>query len=398
MKESALYIHIPFCDHKCIYCDFYSIITEDNIQPFLKSVKKEIEYYSNFYSHDRIYTSIFFGGGTPSLMEPKYLEEIINSLNKNFKISNDVEITMETNPGTVSKSKLKDFLQIGINRISIGVQSFDDDDLKFLTRIHDNQTAIDTVNNAYAIGFKNISLDLIFNLPGQTKKKWIHNLETALSFPINHISAYSLILERGTILNKMAIEGKVKIQDEDYDAELYELTIDYLISKKFYQYEVSNFCKPGYECRHNNAYWRYKDYLSFGTSAHSFINGKRWWNFSSLKKYIFEIESKGNAVANYEILNEEQKFNEYIMLALRSKGIDLNEFRNIARCEPLRDKVSNINISHEMVRNFTEWLDKNYSYLKKLNSKSFLNMSSDFISLTKQGYAVCDEIIKNLVL
>ncbi len=377
MKESALYIHIPFCDHKCIYCDFYSIITEDNIQPFLNSIKKEIEYYSNFYSHDRIYTSIFFGGGTPSLMEPKYLNEIVNTLRNNFKISNDVEITMETNPGTVNKSKLKEFLQIGINRISIGVQSFFDDDLKFLTRIHDKQTAIDTVKNAHETGFENISLDLIFNLPGQTKDKWKHNLETALSLPINHISAYSLILERGTILNKMVLDGKVKIQDEDYDAELYELTIDYMLSKNFIQYEVSNFCKHGFECRHNNAYWRYKDYLSFGTSAHSFMNGKRWWNFSSLKKYISEIEAKGNAVANYEIINEEQRFNEYIMLALRSKGIDLIELKN----------------------NFgSQWLDKNYSYFKKLSGKNLLNMSEDFISLTKQGYAVCDEIVQNIIL
>ena len=377
MKESALYIHIPFCDHKCIYCDFYSIITEDNIQPFLKSIKKEIEYYSDFFSQDRIFTSIFFGGGTPSLMEPKYLEDILNSLNNNFKISDDVEITMETNPGTVNKSKLKDFLRIGINRISIGVQSFDDNDLKFLTRIHNKRTAIETVKNAYQTGFKNISLDLIFNLPGQTKEKWKNNLETAVSLPINHISAYSLILERGTILNKMVIDGKVKIQDEDYDAELYEITIDYLLSRNFQQYEVSNFCLSSNECRHNNAYWRYKDYLSFGTSAHSFMNGKRWWNFSSLKKYISEIELKGNAVANYEILNEKQKLNEYIMLALRSKGIDLNEFKN----------------------NFDSgWLDKNYSYFKKLNSKNLLDMSNDYISLTRKGYAVCDEIVKNLVI
>ena len=377
MKESALYIHIPFCDHKCIYCDFYSIITEDNIQPFLNSVKKEIEYYSEYYSHNRIFTSIFFGGGTPSLMKPKYLGEIINLLRTSYSVSDDAEITMETNPGTVDKNKLTDFLQIGINRISIGVQSFNNEELNFLTRIHDKQTAVDTINSVYEIGFKNISLDLIFNLPGQSKDKWKHNLETAVSLPINHISTYSLILERGTILNKMVLDGKVKIQNEDHDADLYELTIDYLLSKNFYQYEVSNFCKPGFECRHNNAYWRYKDYLSFGTSAHSFMSGKRWWNFSSLKKYISEIESKGNAVANFEILNDEQKLNEYVMLALRSKGIDLMELKN----------------------NFgSQWMIKNYSYLKELNRNSLVNINEDFILLTQKGYAVCDEIVKNLVL
>ena len=194
MKDSAIYIHIPFCDHKCIYCDFYSIITSDNISNFLSCLKKEIKHYSKIYSNDRIFTSIFFGGGTPSLMEPEYLSSIISSLKANFNISGDAEITMETNPGTVDKEKLKLFLKTGINRISIGIQSFDNDDLKFLTRIHDKQTAIQTVLLADEIGFDNISLDLIFNLPGQTKEKWNYNLQTAIKLPIKHISTYKLII------------------------------------------------------------------------------------------------------------------------------------------------------------------------------------------------------------
>ena len=286
MKNSALYIHIPFCDHKCIYCDFYSIITKDNIPSFLASVKKEIDYYSLLYSKERFFTSIYFGGGTPSLMDTRYISEIIDYLYKSFSVSENAEITLETNPGTVNQNKLKDFCTTGINRISIGIQSFHEDELKFLTRIHDKATAIDTVYNAEKAGFKNISADLIFNLPGQTKAKWLNNLETIVELPVKHISAYSLILERGTILNKMVLDGKVKIQDEDYDAELYELTIDFLESNGFSQYEVSNFSKEGYECIHNKAYWEYRDYLSFGPSAHSFVDGKRWWNFSSLKKYI----------------------------------------------------------------------------------------------------------------
>ncbi len=283
MKDSALYVHIPFCDHKCIYCDFYSIITSDNIGAFLKSLKLEIDYYTEIYSHNRFFTSIYFGGGTPSLMEPEYIEEIIIHLKKNFLIENSAEITLETNPGTVTEQKLKSFLKTGVNRISIGIQSFKDDDLKFLTRIHDSETAIKTILNAYNAGFENISADLIFNLPGQTKDKWLYNLETIIQLPVKHISAYSLILEKGTILNKMVLDGKVKIQEEDYDAELYELTIDFMISTGFIQYEVSNFAKEGFECIHNKAYWEYRDYLSFGPSAHSFVNGKRWWNFSSLK-------------------------------------------------------------------------------------------------------------------
>ncbi|MDP2363820.1 MAG: radical SAM family heme chaperone HemW, partial [Ignavibacteria bacterium] len=278
MKDSALYIHIPFCDHKCIYCDFYSIITSDNVEAFLISLKKEIKYFSHLYSKDRTFSSIFFGGGTPSLMVPDYLKEILYHLKKYFNVDDNAEITMETNPGTVDKAKLKMFKETGINRISIGIQSFDEVELKFLTRIHNKQTAIQTVYDASDIGFENISVDLIFNLQNQTKAKWIKNLETAIQLPINHISTYSLILERGTILNKMVLDKKVKMQSaeggDDYDADLYETSIDFLLSKGFYQYEVSNFTKPGFECSHNNAYWRYRDYLSFGTSAHSFVDGK----------------------------------------------------------------------------------------------------------------------------
>jgi oxygen-independent coproporphyrinogen III oxidase len=244
MTETACYIHIPFCDHKCVYCDFYSIITSDNIQSFLKYLKKEISHYAKKYSDGRELISIYFGGGTPSLMEPEYLSQVIQTVKENFFVRNDAEITMETNPGTVSFEKMKMFRELGINRISIGIQSFDNEDLNFLTRIHNSETAIRTVNDAADAGFENISLDLIFNLPGQTKKNWKKNLEQAIKLPVKHISAYSLILERGTILNKMVLDGKIKIEDADYDAELYETTINFLTSKGFDQYEVSNFAKP----------------------------------------------------------------------------------------------------------------------------------------------------------
>jgi oxygen-independent coproporphyrinogen III oxidase len=376
LKESALYVHIPFCDHKCIYCDFYSIITSDNILPFLSSLKKEIKYYSNLYSEGRIFTSIFFGGGTPSLMEPGYLAEIINDLKENFIVSEDVEITMETNPGTVNGEKLKSFRETGVNRISIGIQSFHEDDLKFLTRIHGKKTAIETVYNANAAGFENISIDLIFNLPGQTKRKWKENLDTAIQLPIKHLSAYSLILERGTILNKMVLDKKVILQDNDHDADLYELTINFMLENDFIQYEVSNFTRPAFECRHNNAYWHYRDYLSFGTSAHSFVNGKRWWNFSSLKKYISEIDNNGHAIAGSEDINKVQQFNEYVMLALRSSGLDLNEFKNMFG---------------------TNWINGKYDYFNKLMNKNLVTLDEDYLRLTPKGYAVCDEILKEIL-
>lgn len=376
LKNTALYIHIPFCDHKCIYCDFYSIITSDNIQSFLDALKKEIEYFSRIYSKDRIFTSIFFGGGTPSLMQPEYLLEIITQLKNNFVIDDKAEITMETNPGTVDKNKLLKFREAGINRISIGIQSFDEDELKFLTRIHDKRTAIQTVYNAAEVGFENISVDLIFNLPNQTKEKWIDNLKIAVELPIKHISTYSLILERGTILNKLVLDGKVIMQDDDYDADLYETTIDFLLSKGFYQYEVSNFTKPGFECVHNNAYWRYRDYLGLGTSSHSFIDGKRWWNYSSLKKYISEIKINGHAVMNSEIISNEQMHDEYVMLALRSSGLDLIDYK----------------------KSFDDnWIKKNNYYFESLKKENLLVIDDKLIRLTAKGYAVCDEILKNIL-
>ena len=292
-----------------------------------------------------------------------------------FYVSAEAEITLETNPGTVEQNKLKEFREIGVNRLSIGIQSFNETELKFLTRIHDKQTAIDTVLQATQVGFENISIDLIFNLPNQTKVRWHQNLETAVSLPVTHISAYSLILERGTILNKLVLDGKVKIHNDDYDADLYETTIDYLLQAGFEQYEVSNFSKKGYECYHNNSYWHYKDYFGFGPSAHSFINGKRYWNYSSLKRYISEIEESNVAVAGFEDLNDQQKLNEYVMLALRSDGIKIHDFISLFG---------------------DEWLKEKKHYLNDLEKMNYLKSKDNCLKLTKSGYAVCDEIIKNL--
>jgi len=379
MRETACYIHIPFCDHKCIYCDFYSIITSDNVNYFLESLKKEIRFYSEKHSEERELISIFFGGGTPSLMEPEYISQIIEQIQTDFKVKDDAEITLETNPGTVSLEKLKRFRKSGINRISIGIQSFDNADLKFLTRIHNSATAIKTVNDVAEAGFENISLDLIFNLPGQTKDKWMKNLEQAVQLPIKHISTYSLILERGTILNKMVLDGKVKIADEDYDAELYQKTIEFLTSQGFYQYEVSNFAKPGFECVHNNTYWHYTDYLGFGTSAHSFVKGKRWWNLSSLKMYIDKINHSGNAIAGSEIISPEKAIDEFIMLELRSSGLNIEKFRNRFGNES------------------SKWLKKNYPYFEMLKDQNFVLIDDGLIKLTSKGYAVCDEILSEIL-
>ncbi len=376
MNQTAIYIHIPFCDHKCIYCDFYSIINHENTSNYLSALKREIDFYAQKFSLDRKIISIFFGGGTPSLMEPSYIQEIIHTVKNKFSVNDNTEITLETNPGTVDKEKLAAFKAAGINRLSVGIQSFDEEDLKFLTRIHNSATAIKTIEEASLVGFNNISLDLIFNLPGQSKIKWQKNLEQALKLPVTHISAYSLILERGTILNKMVLDGKVKIEDEEHDAALYEQTIQFFTSNEFEQYEVSNFAKRGFECVHNNAYWRYIPYLSFGTSAHSFANGKRWWNLSSAKFYIEAINKKGNAVAGQEVLTKNEMLNEYVMLAFRSKGLDLTELEKLFG---------------------NDWIASNNKILQNFIEEEYIIKKGALLSLTLKGYVLCDELLSRFI-
>ncbi len=374
MKKISLYIHIPFCDHKCIYCDFYSIIKRDNIEPYIDALKKEIANYSHYLQGVEI-VSIFFGGGTPSLLDTKLIEEVLSLFIKNYKLSENCEITLETNPGTVDLQKLIDFRNIGINRLSIGVQSFNDSELKFLTRIHDKKLAIETVENGSRAGFENINLDLIFNLPKQTRQIWETNVNTALGLPITHISAYSLILERGTILNKLILDKKIEMNDEDFDASLYEFTIDFLQKKEFNQYEVSNFCKEGYQCKHNLAYWQHKNYIGFGTSAHSFLDGKRWWNFSGVKQYIQKIGENKNAICGEEVLTPKELLDEFVMLALRSSGLDLL----------LLSKIHG-----------NEWIFNNNAYINELVNNNYIIKSNNFIKFTPKGYLLCDEILLKL--
>jgi len=376
LKEIAIYVHIPFCDHKCIYCDFYSIIKTDSKEKYRVALIDEIKHYAKLYAPDRTITSLFFGGGTPSYMEPEYINSIISAISKYFNLNKNAEITFETNPGTVSKEKLREFLSIGINRFSVGIQSFDDAELKFLTRIHNSSAAIKTVEDIYSASCENISIDLIFNLPKQTKKTWLQNLTTAVSLPVKHVSAYSLILEKGTILNKMVLDKKVEIQGEDFDADLYEETIDFLTDAGFYQYEVSNFTKPGFECKHNKVYWTHNEYLGFGTSAHSFIGNKRWWNYSSLSMYNDSIVKSGNAIRNSEILSEEELFEEFLMLGLRGSGLDLNIVRNTYS---------------------KDFFNENISYIRNLIKEGYLEDNNSILQMTKKGYLICDEIVANLI-
>lgn len=375
MKNLGLYIHIPFCEHKCIYCNFYSVITKSKLKAYCSALQNEIEYYAGYYSNDYQVGSIFIGGGTPSIVAPAYMDTLLKDIRRLFNVTNDVEITIEANPGTLAAEKLSELKNIGINRLSIGVQSFNDDELRTLTRIHDRRLAEDSVIDAYKAGFENINIDLIFNIPGQIDVSWRSTLDKAVNLPVTHISAYSLTVEPGTILYKRVQSGLINLPAGDTDADLYTTGIEFFEDHGFMQYEVSNYAKPGYECRHNLTYWNYSDYLGLGTSSHSFINGRRSWNYSSLTYYLKAVEEKGSAVCGSEVITGRTKMNEVVMLSLRTGGLDKAAFM---------DEFG------------TQWFDRNEALLDLLKKRGHIIESKEKIKLTRSGYALSDEIIGRL--
>jgi oxygen-independent coproporphyrinogen-3 oxidase len=286
----------------------------------------------------------------------------------------NAEITLETNPGTVDKQKLKAFRSAGINRISMGIQSFYDDDLRFLTRIHTASEAKQCVRDAYAAGFNNVSFDLIFSLPHQSLERWESNLKQAIELQPTHISCYSLIIEPGTPLFTMVQLNQVAPLDTENDAELYEWTIDFLTSHGFEQYEVSNFAKPNFKCRHNINYWNHSNYLSFGPSAHSFWKNERWWNVSDIAAYIEQVQDQRLPISGGEHLSETTLMEEAIFLGLRSEGIGLEEFR--------------LRYTHDLSI-------ENSSTISDLIQKGLARMNDGRLKLTAKGYLVCDEIFQS---
>jgi len=375
---ASLYLHIPFCEHKCIYCDFYSIAPAEThedyeglVDNFLTALGKEIDLRAGDPGFRATYETIFFGGGTPSLLSPGAVESILNRLSRNFRVSANAEITLETNPGTVDLEKLRAFKSAGINRISFGIQSFQEHDLKFLTRIHNADQAKENVRNAFKAGFENVSFDLIFALPGQSSEAWNSNLAQAVELSPTHISCYSLIVEPNTPLKRMVESKQVTLLSVDEDAAMYERTIEFLTHAGFGQYEVSNFAKPGFKCRHNSSYWNHENYLSFGPSAHSFWAGKRWWNLSNVVGYTDSLRKGTIPVAGEEILSREQWFDETIFLGLRSEGIRLNSFRD---------------------RFHTDLFTEFRSLTDDLVRDGLAAVEEDRLRLTSKGYLLCDEI------
>ena len=370
---SSLYLHIPFCEHKCIYCDFYSIEALDPMESFLTALREEIGMYGHYKSS---FETIFFGGGTPSLLSPATIGELIGLLKGTFDVEKDAEITLEANPGTVDERKLAGYREAGINRLSFGVQSFHDDDLKFLTRIHSSSQAREVIRTAERAGFENTNLDLIFALPGQTMERWRRNLEEGVALGTKHISAYSLIVEKNTPLHRMVNAGEVATLPIGIEAEMYSMTMEFLAARGFVHYEVSNYAKPGYHSRHNCNYWNHANYLGFGPSAHSYWGGKRWWNFSNIRGYAEKIALREYPVAEAEELTRDQLFDETVMLGLRSGGVDIARLRE------------------EFGVDLPEMCG---SVLSGLVEEGLATVESQTLRLTDKGFLLCDEITQRLL-
>ncbi len=329
MKNSAIYIHIPFCKVKCIYCDFYSITNRENQIPlFTKLLIKEIKSYQNYGKKEWNFNTIFFGGGTPSILPSKDIEKILEELDNTFNISNVKEITLEANPGEASLEFLKNIKKIGINRLSIGFQSFNNKLLKKIGRLHNSEDCLNTFKNARKAGFDNINTDMIFNIPNLSTNNWKKDLLKLTTLDPDHISAYSLTVEPSTQLFNLVKNKKVIMPKEEIDIEQFLITKEILLNNDYNHYEISNYSKYNKECKHNLNYWKLNPYLSFGPSAHSYDTKKRWWNVKSLEKYITLLNNNQSVVEDFEILNKIDNYNEVILNGLRiSDGISLHKIK-----------------------------------------------------------------------
>lgn len=378
----GLYLHIPFCEKKCIYCDFYSLETTHHIEQFVETLLMEIDIrvakmLSLGATKEQFhFDTMFFGGGTPSLLTTEQMKRIITHIQKYFTFEKDAEWTMECNPGTITEDSLRGYRELGINRLSYGVQSFFEPDLQFLSRIHSKHEALDAITLSRSAGFQNVNLDLMFALPNQTFDHWKANLDIAVSLNTDHISAYSLIFEPGTPLHTMLGQGKVKKQDEERDAEMYDYAIHFLAAHGYEQYEVSNFAKDSKYCIHNCIYWQGDEYLSFGPSAHGYVQGTRYWNVRSLKRYTDSVRNGILPITNSEILTTKEQMFERAFLELRARGMR----------------------KHDFLRDFGISLDVVLAPLVKEFSRDGLLLDTEErIKCSPKGYAVCDAITVEMI-
>lgn len=373
---AGLYIHIPFCKKACHYCDFHFTQSVSQIDDMVDAIGKELVMQKDFLGNDTVYT-IYFGGGTPSLLEGEHIKRLMQIIQQEYKLSSNPEVTLEGNPDDLTEAKLSTFFNHGINRLSIGVQSFNDEKLKWMNRQHTSAEAVNTFHNARRIGFENISLDLIYALPHQNHDLWLSDLKKISALRPEHISSYCLTIEPKTAFGNWLQKGKIKPINEDFAADQFEILLDSLAKQGYDQYEISNFSLPGYESQHNSAYWKDEKYLGIGPSAHSY-NGKfRKANAANNGKYL-----KGLAEDKIPIevitLTREDQINEYLLTSLRTKwGCDL---------ELLKSKYQ------------VDLLAIHEKYLNKISNHDLINEDDGFLILTNAGKLLADQIASDLFI
>lgn len=372
---AGIYVHIPFCKQRCTYCDFYTEVAPPFIPKLIKSIVKEVEIRKD-YLNDSTINTIYFGGGTPSVLNKKQFSDIFNSILSAFSVNKDAEITFEANPDDLTSKFLDSIKSLPFNRLSIGIQSFDDEDLKRINRRHTSEQAIQAIRNAQKVGFSNISIDLIYGLPFQTLKKWEKQIDRALSLNIQHISAYGLTYEEGTKLFKQRENGEVKAVEDDTMNEMYLLLVNKLKQNGFEAYEISNFAKENFRSRHNSAYWKQEPYIGIGPSAHSYNLNSRQWNIASISDYINAIDNN-SAFYEVEELTQIDKYNDYIMVSLRTaEGIDLKY------------------VEHEFGLELATYCSDN---IKPFVESKKVIQSKEILSLTTEGILISNQILIQLM-
>jgi len=371
---AGIYVHIPFCKKKCNYCNFFSLASEKFIIPYLGALRNEIKLQRDYLGSEIIET-IYFGGGTPSLLSINQLYSILQDIFKYHNIANNCEITIEINPENINSQYLVELLKLGFNRLSIGIQSFFDDDLKYLDRNHNSEQVFNVINNSKMAGFTNLSIDLIYGIPTLTDDRWRFNIEKALELDIPHISAYCLTIENKTPLDLYIKQSKLKAPFEDLAIVHMELLMEFMKANNYIHYEISNFCKEGFFSKHNSNYWKQKKYLGLGPSAHSYNGISRQWNVSQITKYINSLNS--NLLDfEFELISDYQRYNEYILTGLRTVwGIDTERVKN--------DFGKNLYIG--LMNN-----------IKKLLKSELIEMNGNNIKLTKKGILFADKIALDL--
>ena len=371
---AGIYLHIPYCRSKCHYCDFYATSNMASVESLVESEKSELLARKQ-YIGDELVETIYFGGGTPSVLSAIQVKDLLGVIYTNFSVAMDCEITLEANPEDLAEPYLSDLRLAGINRLSIGIQSFNDEMLAYLGRGHDNSKLVNKIKAVKNAGIENISIDLIYGIPGLSLDNYMETLNEAMKLGIQHISAYSLIIEKNTFFYKLYKTNRLKEAPDDDVVAQFNATIDTLAANGFSHYEVSSFALEGFQSRHNSSYWEGKKYLGVGPSAHSFNGISRQWNVSSIRTYILNMVS-GQDYFEVEILSEADRYNEYLLVGLRTaKGISKNY------------------ISEQFNRKISDYFLKE---LSKLNSENFISIVDERVALTRKGIFVSDLIIRSL--